>query len=133
MSFSVILRSMFARVRTAARQSPLYGPYVQWKYRAISGAHRSYFEGMYEQNIWGDRESRSGSASNLKSTERLRAELPALLRDLGVRSLLDIPCGDWVWMQHVDLSTIEPDRLLWERPVDERADKTFAVRALAAL
>jgi hypothetical protein len=62
---------------------------------------------MYEQNIWGDGESRSGLGSNLESTERLRAELPDLLRDLEVRSLLDMPCGDWAWMQHVDLSSIE--------------------------
>jgi hypothetical protein len=30
--------------------------------------------------------------------------LPALWRDLGVASILDIPCGDFAWMQQVDLS-----------------------------
>ena len=97
---------MLARIRSAARRSPLYGPYVRLKYRVSPKARRSYFAGMYERNIWGDGESRSGSGSNLENTSRLRAELPILLRDLDVRSLLDMPCGDWVWMQDVDLSSI---------------------------
>ncbi|MBA2517001.1 MAG: class I SAM-dependent methyltransferase, partial [Solirubrobacterales bacterium] len=56
---------------------------------------------------WGDASSRSGSGSSLEVTETLRAELPAFWDRLGVRSLLDVPCGDWVWMQHVDLSRID--------------------------
>jgi hypothetical protein len=30
-----------------------------------------------------------------------------MLRELNVRSLLDLPCGDWAWMQRVDLSGID--------------------------
>ena len=36
----------------------------------------------------------------------MRAELTAILRFLGVRSLLDVGCGDFAWMQHVDLDGI---------------------------
>jgi hypothetical protein len=98
---------MLARVRAAARRSPAYTPYVRWKYRLSSGARRSYFAGMYHRNIWGDSESRSGSGSSLANTQQLRGKLPILLSDLNVRSLLDMPCGDWAWMQHVDLSGID--------------------------
>ncbi len=65
------------------------------------------FERIYETNLWSDPESRSGAGSSLDSTRVLRAELPEALRELGARVLLDVPCGDFTWMEHVDLSGIE--------------------------
>jgi len=62
------------------------------------------FSRMYEINLWDDAESRSGSGSSLATTARVRAEIPALLRRLGVRRLLDVPCGDFHWMAHIDLA-----------------------------
>jgi hypothetical protein len=95
------------RLRAAARRSAFYRPYVRWKYRVSPNARRSYFAGMYRENVWGDETSRSGSGSNLANTATLRAELPRFLAELEVRSLLDLPCGDWAWMRHVDLSAID--------------------------
>jgi hypothetical protein len=65
------------------------------------------FERIYETNLWSDPESRSGVGSGIDSTRALRAELPAALRELGTRTLLDVPCGDFTWMSRVDLSGIE--------------------------
>ena len=65
------------------------------------------FERMYETNLWSGSESRSGVGSTLAATARLRAELPPLLQELGVRRLLDAPCGDFHWMREVDLSGID--------------------------
>jgi hypothetical protein len=65
------------------------------------------FERIYETNLWSDPESRSGVGSGLDSTRAVRAELPGALRELGTRVLLDVPCGDFTWMAHVDLSGIE--------------------------
>jgi hypothetical protein len=48
-------------------------------------------------------ESRSGTGSNLAQTAALRAALPALVAELGIRSFLDVPCGDFFWMAEVDL------------------------------
>jgi SAM-dependent methyltransferase len=62
------------------------------------------FARMYETNLWAGAESRSGDGSSLAATSRVRAELPALFRSLGVRRLLDVPCGDFHWMAHVDLA-----------------------------
>lgn len=62
------------------------------------------FTRMYETNLWGAAESRSGQGSSLAATARLRSELPAFFRRLGVRRLLDVPCGDFHWMAHVDLA-----------------------------
>ena len=62
------------------------------------------FERIYSTNLWSDPETRSGVGSSLDSTRVLRAELPKAMRSLGARTLLDVPCGDFSWMQHVDLS-----------------------------
>jgi SAM-dependent methyltransferase len=65
------------------------------------------FARIYQTNLWFDAESRSGTGSNLDETAQLRASLPHLLRRLNARRLLDVPCGDFNWMNHVDLSGIE--------------------------
>jgi SAM-dependent methyltransferase len=65
------------------------------------------FERIYETNLWSDPDSRSGVGSNLDSTRVLRERLPAALRQLDTRLLLDLPCGDFTWMERVDLSGIE--------------------------
>jgi HAD superfamily hydrolase (TIGR01509 family) len=68
---------------------------------------RERFERIYSTNLWSDPESRSGVGSALDSTRVLRAELPGVLRELEARVLLDVPCGDFTWMEHVDLGGIE--------------------------
>lgn len=65
------------------------------------------FERIYSTNLWSDPESRSGIGSGLDSTRVLRAELPKALRRLETRVLLDVPCGDFTWIKHVDLNGIE--------------------------
>jgi len=65
------------------------------------------FARMHETNLWAGTESRSGVGSGMAATARLRAELPGLLRKLGVRRLLDVPCGDFHWMSRVDLAGID--------------------------
>ena len=43
---------------------------------------------------WGSDESGSGIGSELGATEALREYLPGLFKRLGVRKVLDAPCGD---------------------------------------
>jgi hypothetical protein len=59
------------------------------------------FTRIYESNHWGDAESVSGEGSSLAYTRGLRAALPGLFERHAVRRLLDAPCGDFNWMQHV--------------------------------
>lgn len=61
------------------------------------------FSYIYSNNVWGDAESASGVGSNLKQTRVLREQLPGLLKDLDVRSMLDIPCGDFHWLSQTAL------------------------------
>ncbi len=64
------------------------------------------FREIYDANRWGDAESRSGTGSNLRETETVRRELAALLPRRAIRSISDVPCGDFCWMSRMDLGSI---------------------------
>ena len=64
------------------------------------------FEQAFCANVWGGRESRSGPGSDLQQARVIMAELPKLISEFGFTTLLDIPCGDFHWMQHVDLGQV---------------------------
>ena len=57
-------------------------------------------------NAWLASESVSGIGSSLQQTAEITTQLPAVLKSLQVERLLDLPCGDFNWMQKVDLSGI---------------------------
>ncbi len=61
------------------------------------------FAKIWSENRWGGAESRSGPGSNLRETEHLRQGLADLIESLRVRSVLDLPCGDFHWMKEVRL------------------------------
>lgn len=65
---------------------------------------QSTFAPFYTENRWGDAESASGPGSSLERTAKLRRELPTLLEELGARTLLDAPCGDFNWMKDTPLN-----------------------------
>lgn len=65
------------------------------------------FRGIFRGNKWDSRESVSGRGSELSQTRLLIDALPALLRDLQVKQILDIPCGDFNWMSRVPLDQVE--------------------------
>src|SRR6201999_2165672 len=64
---------------------------------------RERFQRIHDTNLWGAAESTSGLGSEIDATAALRAELPDLLRRLGVQTLLDAPCGDGGWIASADL------------------------------
>jgi SAM-dependent methyltransferase len=61
------------------------------------------FAEIYHSNYWLGDKSRSGQGSSLSSTELIRNELTALCDALKIDTILDIGCGDYYWMQTVDL------------------------------
>lgn len=56
---------------------------------------------------WGSSESKSGVGSELNSTKRLRKELNFLFLKYKINSIFDVPCGDFNWMNQMDLNDIE--------------------------
>src|SRR4030081_1634765 len=61
------------------------------------------FRRIHDTNMWGAEASPSGLGSEMDATAALRAQLPRLLKKLGVTSLLDAPCGDAGWINRADL------------------------------
>jgi hypothetical protein len=61
------------------------------------------FSRIYMDNVWRNPESRSGTCATHTRTEVVRQALPRLVKDLGVRTFLDAPCGDFNWMKLVSL------------------------------
>lgn len=59
------------------------------------------FQMLHDLGIYHHPESVSGAASTLSETAALREALPPLMSRYGIASVLDIPCGDFHWMQHV--------------------------------
>jgi SAM-dependent methyltransferase len=65
------------------------------------------FTSIFNTRAWHSNESISGNGSELKQTQQLINELPNLFKKYDIRSVLDIPCGDFNWMQHVDRTGID--------------------------
>ncbi len=70
------------------------------RFAQIGGA-KEVFTHHYQQNEWGDQESISGPGSTLEYTANLSQKLPELCERLGVRTLLDAPCGDFNWVREI--------------------------------
>lgn len=64
------------------------------------------FTGIFRDNIWKNGESVSGEGSSLEQAKEIIKALPEIFKRLGIKSLLDIPCGDFNWMKQADLSGI---------------------------
>lgn len=61
------------------------------------------FTRFYHKNTWGNEDSVSGAGSDLAGTAEVREQLPELIASLGIGSVVDVPCGDYFWLSHVDL------------------------------
>lgn len=61
------------------------------------------FRDIYRRHHWSGSESASGAGASLEQTRALRRSLPALLSELGVATILDVPCGDYGWMRTFEL------------------------------
>lgn len=61
------------------------------------------FERIARTNLWGAANSVSGLGSENPATAAIREALPPLLQRLGVRALLDAPCGDAGWIGRIRL------------------------------
>lgn len=75
----------------------------KWYRRRWPRPAADVFTEIHDRNTWGSDESSSGPGSTLEQTAALRAALPALLERHGVKTLLDLPCGDFHWLREVQL------------------------------
>jgi len=64
------------------------------------------FTTIYRTNRWGSNETLSGEGSERSRMRHVTSELGRLIRELGIRSVLDAPCGDFNWMRDVNLDGV---------------------------
>lgn len=64
------------------------------------------FQQIYSKRLWRSAESISGTGSTIANTSQIRKSIPLLLKKFNIQSILDLPCGDFNWMQRIDLSDI---------------------------
>ena len=59
------------------------------------------FTNIYKTNYWGDAESFSGGGSTIQNTEKLRAGIINIIHKFDIKTILDIPSGDFNWMKNI--------------------------------
>lgn len=87
-----------------AFRNRIYNYVVHYRFRGKTP--EEVFETIYKENHWRDVESKSGTGSNVKNTQKVIDLLENVIVELSIKSILDIPCGDFNWMKNVDLRNI---------------------------
>ena len=77
----------------------VYHFYINIKLKYFSGSNKDIFTEIYIKNKWGDHYSFSGTGSNMEQTQNILKELPNVIKKYNIKSMLDIPCGDFFWMK----------------------------------
>ena len=65
------------------------------------------FKEIYDTNLWKSENSASGTGSDLVQTEVIRRYFPEVVKKYKIKTLLDIPCGDFNWLKFVDLKGVQ--------------------------
>ncbi|MCP5107879.1 MAG: class I SAM-dependent methyltransferase [bacterium] len=68
------------------------------------------FTNIFQRQFWDlnkGEESISGPGSSIEQTAEIRKEIARLLIDYKIKSIVDIPCGDFNWMKQLDLTGIK--------------------------
>jgi len=95
------------------------------KYRIIESSFKKNtpketFTKIYNSNFWRSKSSVSGPGSEDSQTNSIIEALRLLIYKYKIKSILDLPCGDFIWMKNIDLGSINylgadiVDRLIQE-------------------
>ena len=63
--------------------------------------YKEIFTSIYDNNGFGSLESKSGPGSTLDETQKLREKIKSIVKDKNIKSVVDIPCGDFNWMKEI--------------------------------
>ena len=80
---------------------------IYYRYLFNFTSPKKRFTRIYQDNYWASEESISGPGSSMDQTESIRRTLPLITKQYAITSILDIPCGDFHWMQTIPLPKIE--------------------------
>ena len=73
----------------------------------LNRSARETFTIIYKRNHWNSKDSVSGSGSSLSETKIIIEEISSLIKKLKIKTVLDLPCGDFNWMKYVDLKNVD--------------------------
>ncbi|MCD8497655.1 MAG: class I SAM-dependent methyltransferase [Alphaproteobacteria bacterium] len=73
-----------------------------WALQLVGKDPKQIFTEIYNDNKWECEESISGPGSTLEETAHLRPELEKLFRELEIKTIIDLPCGDFHWFKEID-------------------------------
>lgn len=65
------------------------------------------FSAIYRTKLWGAEQTLSGLGSRLEANETLIRMLPEVFDRYKIKTVYDAACGDFNWMKHVDLSSVD--------------------------
>lgn len=81
----------------------------KWKHFSyrIKSRKQKFTEIYKKCGFSGEEFPMSGIGSSLDQTEQLRQRLPLLFGEYGITSFVDASCGDFAWMEHVNLEGVQ--------------------------
>ncbi len=65
------------------------------------------FTEIHRSNAWHGKDSLSGTGSDIHQTSIIVRELPNLFAEFNISTMLDIPCGDFHWMNTANLKEVD--------------------------
>ena len=97
-----LLKEILSKLSIGERIIKIYGRLkLRYFYGLLKGREK-LFTDFYKINQWSNKESISGPGSTLEYTENIRTEIPKLLKQLNIKSILDAPCGDFNWFGRIN-------------------------------
>jgi hypothetical protein len=110
-------------------------PFDPFHFAQEAAAGRRYsaeetFRMIYRTNHWGAAE-RSGAGAAVDQAAVVLSALASMIEQLPVRTLLDVPCGDFAWMQHLKADVqyiggdVLPELAATNRKRFDRPDRQF--------
>ena len=77
------------------------------KSKFINLSLQERFELIYNENFWESEESRSGIGSEIENTKEVLKALEHFIKEFKIKSIIDIPCGDYNWMSSMDMRNLK--------------------------
>ena len=100
----------------------------------FAGSKEDIFKNIYLKNKWRDKDSFSGTGSNLNQTKNIRIGLSNFIKNKNIESILDIPCGDFYWMKELNLDNVKyigadivPDLIYKNRNTYNKKNVSFEI------
>ena len=82
-----------------------YHNFSKSKFSKLTNQER--FEMIYNENFWESNESSSGIGSEIKNTKEVLKAIKLVIKECKIKSIIDIPCGDFNWMSSLDMENLD--------------------------